>query len=88
MGRRPNNLDRAHKKLSCCGLLRTPTPHDQIIGRNSLSPLSGYTMDSGLLEDAHGEDGAGGWQVARMQLPPAWVDLVDRVRTHVIMCMT
>jgi hypothetical protein len=51
----------------------------QIIGRNSLSPLSGYTMDSSLLEDAHRDDGAGGWQAARMQLPPAWVDLVDRV---------
>ncbi len=40
-------------------------------------------MDSSLLEDAHRDDGAGagggGWQAARMQLPPAWVDLVDRV---------
>lgn len=36
-------------------------------------------MDSGLLEDAHRDDGMGGWQAARMQLPPAWVDLVDRV---------
>ncbi|GAB5030018.1 qa-syp4 tlg2p syntaxin 16-type [Nannochloropsis oceanica] len=50
----------------------------KIIGRNSLSPLSGYTMDSGLLEDAN-RDGNTGWAAARLQLPPAWVDLVDRV---------
>ena len=54
-----------------------PNPK-QIIGRNSLSPLSGYTMDSGLLEDAN-RDGTSGWAAARMQLPPAWVDLMDRV---------
>lgn len=35
-------------------------------------------MDSGLLEDAN-RDGNTGWAAARMQLPPAWVDLVDRV---------
>jgi hypothetical protein len=48
----------------------------QIIGRNSLSPLS-YAQDSGLLEDASSSNG---WQAARLQLPPLWVDLVDKVR--------
>lgn len=37
-------------------------------------------MDSGLLEDAS-QDSNTGWAAARMQLPPAWVDLVDRVDT-------
>lgn len=39
-------------------------------------------MDSGLLEDANRQDTSGsgsGWHAARLQLPPAWVDLVDRV---------
>jgi hypothetical protein len=48
----------------------------QIIGRNSLSPLS-YAQDSSLLEDASLN---GGWQSARLQLPPVWVDLVDKVK--------
>lgn len=39
-------------------------------------------MDSGLLEDANRDSGSG-WQAARAQLPPVWVDLVDRVRIYV-----